>query len=101
LLEHFGAQRFDLVYANNSLDHSTDPFVIISNMVGVVRRGGRVILRHARNEGETQRYEGLHQWNFDVVDNDLVVWNNAVQVNVSRELRDRAAVESWIDDGDD
>ncbi len=101
LLEHFGPQRFDVAYANNSLDHSTDPVVIISNMVGVVRRGGSVLLRHSRNEGEQQRYEGLHQWNFDVVDDDLVVWNNAVEVNVRRVLRDRAAVESWIDHGDD
>jgi hypothetical protein len=101
LLDHFGPQRFDVAYANTSLDHSTDPFVIISNMVGVVRRAGSVLLRHSRNEGEEQRYEGLHQWNFDVVDDDLVVWNNAVEVNVGRALGGRATLESWIEDGED
>ena len=61
----------------NSLDHSADPFTIISNMVGLVRPGGIVLLRHKRNEGESARYGGLHQWNFDVVDDSLIVWNNA------------------------
>ena len=68
LLEHFGSRRFDIAYASNALDHSADPFTIISNMVAVVRPGGIVLLRHKRNEGESARYGGLHQWNFDVVD---------------------------------
>src|SRR5215208_2859631 len=76
LLEHFGPRTFDIAYAVNSLDHSADPFTIISNMVAVVRVGGVVLLRHKRNEGESARYGGLHQWNLDVVDSSLVIWNS-------------------------
>ena len=95
LLEHFGSRKFDIAYASNSLDHSADPFTIISNMVSVVRTGGIVLLRHKRNEGESARYGGLHQWNFDVVDGRLLVWNNAVEVNVSAALEGRAATTAW------
>jgi SAM-dependent methyltransferase len=96
LLEHFGSRRFDIAYATNALDHSADPFTIISNMVAVVRAGGVVILRHKRNEGESALYGGLHQWNFDVVDDSLLVWNNAVEVNVGAALEGRALTTAWI-----
>ena len=96
LAEHFGSRRFDIAYATNSLDHSADPFTIISNMAAVVRAGGVVLLRHKRNEGDSARYGGLHQWNFDVVDDGLVIWNNAVQVNVGAALEGRAVTTAWI-----
>jgi hypothetical protein len=100
LLEHFGSRRFDIAYASNSLDHSADPFLIISNMVEVVRTGGIVLLRHKRNEGESARYGGLHQWNFDAVDGSLLLWNNAVEVNVGAALEERAATTAWIEQGE-
>jgi SAM-dependent methyltransferase len=100
LLEHFGARCFDIAYAVNSLDHSADPFTIISNMVAVVRPGGIVLLRHKRNEGESARYGGLHQWNFDVVHDSLIVWNNAVEVNVGSALEGRAVTTAWISQGE-
>jgi SAM-dependent methyltransferase len=100
LLQHFGSRRFDIAYAVNALDHSADPFTIISNMVGVVRVGGVVILRHKRNEGESALYGGLHQWNFDAVDGSLLVWNNAVEVNVGSALEGRALTTAWISEGE-
>jgi SAM-dependent methyltransferase len=100
LAEHFGSRRFDIAYATNSLDHSADPFTIISNMAAVVRPGGVVLLRHKRNEGDSAQYGGLHQWNFDVADDDLVVWNNAVRVNVGAALEGRAVTTAWISGGE-
>ena len=100
LAEHFGERRFDIAYATNSLDHSADPFTIISNMGAVVRAGGVVLLRHKRNEGDSARYGGLHQWNFDVVDDGLVIWNNAIQVNVGAALEGRAVTTAWISGGE-
>jgi SAM-dependent methyltransferase len=96
LREYFGSRRFDIAYAVNSLDHSADPFTIISNMVAVVRPGGIVLLRHKRNEGESARYGGLHQWNFDVAGDSLLVWNNAVEVKVGSALEGRAQTKAWI-----
>jgi SAM-dependent methyltransferase len=100
LLEHFGPQRFDIAYATNALDHSADPFTIVSNMVEVVRPGGVVLLRHKRNEGESARYGGLHQWNFDVVDERLLLWNNAVEIDVGAALEGRARTNAWISENE-
>ena len=100
LVEHFGSRRFDIACAINSLDHSADPFTIISNMATVVRTGGVVLLRHKRNEGDSARYGGLHQWNFDVVDDSLLVWNNAIQVNIGSALEGRALTRAWISESE-
>jgi SAM-dependent methyltransferase len=89
LLERFGRGRFDIAYAANSLDHSADPLRIIANMVSVVRSGGVVLLRHKRNEGESARYGGLHQWNFDAADGRLRLWNGAAEIDVGDALGER------------
>ena len=100
LLEHFGSRRFDIAYATNALDHSADPLAIIENMVTLVRPGGAVLLRHKRNEGQSARYGGLHQWNFDVVGDRLVVWNDASRVDLGTALGARVAATAWISDGE-
>jgi SAM-dependent methyltransferase len=100
LLERFGPESFDIAYATNALDHSADPLAIISNMVTVVRPGGTVILRHKRNEGQSARYSGLHQWNFDAVDDNLLLWNEAVEVNVGSALAGDAATTAWLEDNE-
>jgi SAM-dependent methyltransferase len=100
LLDHFGPQSFDIAYATNALDHSADPFTIISNMVAVVRPGGIVLLRHKRNEGESARYGGLHQWNFDVVDESLLLWNTGSEVNVGAALEGRALTRAWLSENE-
>jgi SAM-dependent methyltransferase len=97
LLEHFGPASFDIAYATNALDHSADPLTIISNMVTVVRPGGVVILRHKRNEGQSARYSGLHQWNFDAVGDSLLLWNEAATVDVGSALAGRAATTAWLE----
>ena len=96
LVEWFGARRFDIAYATNSLDHSADPLAIIGNMVSLVRADGVVLLRHKRNEGESARYGGLHQWNFDAVDGGLRLWNDAVEIDVGAALGERAAATAWV-----
>lgn len=96
LLERFDPGSFDIAYAANSLDHSADPLTIISNMVSLVRDGGVVLLRHKRNEGESARYGGLHQWNFDAADGRLLLWNEAVEIDVGAALGERAAAQAWF-----
>jgi SAM-dependent methyltransferase len=96
LAEHFGSRKFDIAYACNSLDHSADPLRIIANMVAVVRRGGVIVLRHKRNEGEQARYGGLHQWNFEVTDGRLLLWNKAAEVDIGSALEGRAVATAWV-----
>lgn len=73
LSEQFPAEHFDLAYASNSLDHSRDPMLVIEQMLTVVKREHFVYLWHFANVGEAEGYAGLHQWNFDIRDGDLIV----------------------------
>ena len=88
---------FDIAHAVNSLDHSADPLIIVENMLQVVRVGGVVLLRHHHNEGEHERYEGLHQWNFDCEEGKLILWNNADRADVSAALSPHGRTEVWIE----
>jgi SAM-dependent methyltransferase len=92
LLERFGAEKFDITYARNALDHAIDPVVIIEQMITVVRPGGYVVLRHRTNEAEQQGYIQLHQWNFDAREGELIVWRPSHETNVSARLAGRADV---------
>lgn len=98
LLRYFPRESFDIAFAVNSLDHSYDPLLIAANMLELVVPDGVVLLRHARNEGERRSYSGLHQWNFDVAQGDLVIWNHAFERRLSQELKPEASVEAWIED---
>ena len=86
LVEQFGENRFDIAHAMNSLDHAYDPVKGIGEMVHCVRVGGLVYLRHAHNEGERQKYHGLHQWNFCEENNRFIVWRGDSRVDVLEAL---------------
>jgi len=98
LLEKFRPGQFDIAYARNSLDHSYDPAAIVRNMVALVRPGGYVLLRHVRREGEHQRYSGFHQWNLDVENGHLVLWNKVSKHDLTEELASVASVKAYADD---
>jgi SAM-dependent methyltransferase len=97
LLERFGAERFDVAYARNALDHASDPLVIVENMLGVVSSRGYVVLRHVRNEGLRQGYVQLHQWNFDEREGRLLVWRPDEETDLTEMLAGRAKVECALE----
>jgi ectoine hydroxylase-related dioxygenase (phytanoyl-CoA dioxygenase family)/SAM-dependent methyltransferase len=91
----FPENRFDFVYARNSLDHSYDPVAAIHQMVRVAKPGCCVMLEHGENEAVAANYEGLHQWNFEMDDSGAFsVWRPGFRVNVARELDGRCTVET-------
>ncbi len=64
LSDIYPSASYDIVFAQNCVDHSYDPLRAIHQMLKVCNYGGHVILRHEVNEGENEGYRGLHQWNF-------------------------------------
>ena len=89
----YAENSFDLVHAANSLDHSHDPVAAIKAAVRVVRRGGYVFLEHILNEGDRERFGGLHQWNFGVKGDSFTITSKAGRVtNVPEALADVARV---------
>jgi SAM-dependent methyltransferase len=101
LHERFPPESFDVAYARNSLDHGDDPLLIIRNMVSLVRPGGLVVLRHYRTEAETELYSGLHQWNFEIRDGDLLVWSRWARHNLTQILRRDVELEYRYEGGSD
>lgn len=94
LVAQFGADAFDVVHAQNCIDHTGDPVRAIEQMVAVARPGGYVVLFHAENEGEREQYNQLHQWNFTCDGRAFVVRDRAGRtVNVTERLASQCDVE--------
>jgi SAM-dependent methyltransferase len=95
----FGTGAFDIAYARNAVDHSAEAITVIESMLDAVRVGGTVLLHHYRREAELMRYEQLHQWNFDVQDGRLVLFNRRGRVDVAARLDHRATVAARVHGG--
>lgn len=95
----FEPASFDIAYARNALDHAVDPARIVREMLTVVRPGGFVVLRHYENEAETMGYEELHQWNFCLEGERLIVWNDRRRIDIAAELEGEATVAAGLEGG--
>ena len=67
------AEQFDIVHMSNAIDHAEFPEEIFANMANACKSGGFVIIQGFENEGEHMNYEGMHQWDFEVKDETLMV----------------------------
>lgn len=64
LVAQFGPESFDIVHAQNTVDHMEHPLIAMQQMIDVTRPGGFVYLRHEENEGTRTGFYTLHQWDF-------------------------------------
>lgn len=96
LAERFAPDTFDLAVAINALDHSYDPVRVIAGMVEVVKPGAWVWLTHYINEAEQEHYEGLHQWNFCLDDEQFVIWNKRERLVVAEHLPSAAEIHCEV-----
>jgi SAM-dependent methyltransferase len=88
----FSDNSYDVVYAMNTLDHSYEPIQAIRQMVRIIRPGGIALLQHYPNEAEAEAYTGLHQWNFDWIDGECVLWRPSRKWLLGREFAGQATV---------
>jgi SAM-dependent methyltransferase len=93
----FGTESFDLIHANNCLDHAYDPVRAIQLIVDLLRPGCSLYLRHEMNVAETAGYMGLHQWNFRTVNGDMVIAGRGRGVNMNELFSGRATVRSHVE----
>lgn len=92
----FAPRSFDIAVARNSLDHALDPLLAIRTMVSLVRPQGAVFLLHSCDEATKNYWNGLHQWNFAVVDGDFVISDRETRVNVTQLLGKDVIVSNTI-----
>jgi SAM-dependent methyltransferase len=85
----FQQSEFDVVHCFNALDHSYDPFLGMAEMVKVCRPNGVVFIGGVINEASRMDYFGLHQWNFEVTDeNDVEIWRPGIRIGCRKYLSD-------------
>jgi len=77
--EMFHLQSFDIIFMQNSLDHTVDPYKVVNGCLSLLRLGGILAISGFRNEGKTQNYHGLHQHNFDVINGVLYYSNKEIE----------------------
>ena len=94
LLEVFAENTFDVVHAQNCIDHCYDPLLAIKQMIAVAKEGGTILLGHAESEAEKQDYAGLHQWNFTVEGGAFIIKGHGREINVNDELEGVANIVS-------
>ena len=84
----YGKNVFDMVHMSNSLDHCFDALCGIYQLIYICKIGGKIILRHAENEAERSEYEGFHQWNLSVHNEEksFIIWRGKRRINISEEL---------------
>ncbi len=94
LIARYGAGSFDIAYCHNALDHMPDPLGALGLMLSLVPADGFVVVRCLPDEGERNSYYGIHQWNVDLDEGELVIWNRSVRHAVREELADRVETVS-------
>lgn len=80
------------IHIRNSLDHSMNPMKGILQAVDCLKPGGVLYLNHFRNEAENEGYRGFHQFNIDIRNGRLVLWNATECIDVASELGEAAKV---------
>lgn len=100
LLDHkFGKNTFDIVHMSNSLDHSFDAIYGIYQLLYICKVGGKVILRHTENEALRSEYQGLHQWNLSLHNEEksFVIWRDGIRYDVCKLFAEYADFELFPD----
>lgn len=99
----FIANAFDENYAdaiiiNNALDHGIDPFRSLVECLHVLKVNGVLCMVHRRAEALYELWTGLHRWNMDCINGDLILWNKENAINVSTELKEYVDIEVKCDE---
>lgn len=99
LTEKYDHNSFDMVHMSNSLDHCFSAVDGIYQLLSICKIGGKVILRHAENEAEREKYEGLHQWNLSLhnKENSFVIWRGEQRFDICQIFKEYADFELTAD----
>jgi SAM-dependent methyltransferase len=97
LTAHFGPNTFDLVTAQNCVDHMQDPLEAIRQMLVVVRPGCYVVLNHFPEEGRHANYDGMHHWDFSLDGGEFVMRGFGRSIRPAAELAQLGTFECSFD----
>lgn len=92
---YYESNSFDIVHMSNSMDHCFDAIFALYQLLNICKIGGKVILRHSENEALNENYEGFHQWNLSLHNEEksFVIWRDNIRYDVCKMLADVADFE--------
>jgi SAM-dependent methyltransferase len=96
ITQKFSLNFFDFVYARNSLDHAYEPIKCFQEMFAVLKNNCYIYTIHYNNEGQRENYEGLHQWNFDIINSNFCIWNKKSQLFLKDYLSSEATISTHL-----
>lgn len=99
LSRKYESNTFDMVHMSNSLDHCFSAIDGIYQLLNICRIGGKVILRHAENEAVRENYQGLHQWNLSLHNDEesFIIWRENEKYDICKMFKEYADIELYKD----
>jgi ubiquinone/menaquinone biosynthesis C-methylase UbiE len=91
----FTPESFHLIYSQNALDHSQDPQEFLKNLDTILKPGGFLILHGFVDEGSAAHWLGLHQWNIDIENNDVLLTNKSRTINRKNLTKTLGLIIAW------
>lgn len=88
----FDENFFDFIHSRNALDHSFDPERCLDEMFYVLKPGCFIYLEHRVNVAILEKYSGLHQWNFRLLEGDFMI----NEINISKKFLNRGVIKNEI-----
>ena len=91
----FANNNFDLCYSVNAVDHSIHPLTVLHEMMKVTKPCGWSVVELWENEANIEGGNGMHQWNFFVEDEVMMLesFKSKRQWNVNDAARSFGAGE--------
>jgi len=65
-------------------------------MMQVCKDGGSVFFIVKENEGERQEYGGLHQWNFEIENGAVRLWNRDSSIILNDEIDSLGSLSAQV-----
>ncbi|MGF6253769.1 methyltransferase domain-containing protein [Ensifer sp. LBL] len=68
------SEEFDIAHISNAIDHAQNPGLVFEKMMAAVKPGGYVIVQGLVDEATAENWGGLHQFNFRLTEDGLVIY---------------------------
>lgn len=89
----YNKKNVSLIIIQNALDHSSQPEKGVLEALRSLKIGGILYLNHHPNEAVVEHYKGFHQYNIDIKNGEMVIWNNNQHISINNLVSDCADIE--------
>lgn len=99
IVDQFGENVFDFVYARNSLDQCFRPLQALWNMIRVCKPNGYIFIQLNENSAMKSGYGGLTLWDFCILNGKLLMNGMNVLETVAcptTQLKNEGGIITWV-----